>query len=177
MLTFGKSRNVPVLVHTISGVGTFPWPVLETHVYPLSVVSDPSVFLSWERKHNHNTSNGRKPVRWRSEPRTLRDTLKSVRVSTLTIFKKKYTEKYIIVVCPGIRLENLRHRKITDDVEKAAAAKVQVMMETELIPYETSAKWVEDRQDDPDWLVIYAAKRKEDEKEYYDGFYVSYIQF
>jgi hypothetical protein len=57
------------------------------------------------------------------------------------------------------------------------AAKVETMMEMELIPYEISAKWVED-QDDPDWLVIYAAKRKdEDAQEYYDGFFVCHIQF
>jgi hypothetical protein len=46
-----------------------------------------------------------------------------------------------------------------------------------MIPHKTSAKWVED-QDDPDWLVIYAAKHKDkDGQEYYDGFFVHHIQF
>ena len=102
----------------------------------------------------------------------------SIQVSHLDIFSQlNYIAIFFLVVCPGICLDNLKARKITNDVELVAAAKVQVMMETDLIPHATSAKWVEDRQDDPDWLVIYAAKRSEDGKEYQDGFYVRDVHF
>jgi len=51
------------------------------------------------------------------------------------------------------------------------------MIKSGMIPQKTSGKWVEDVQTNPDWLVIYAAKRYEDGFVAYDGFKVGTILF
>jgi hypothetical protein len=78
------------------------------------------------------------------------------------------------VVCPGVTLAGLQSRKFDASQAARAQATVKDMLRDEMEPIGTTRCWVEDVEGEavPNWLVIYAARRKEGDQIMSDGFRV-----
>jgi hypothetical protein len=76
----------------------------------------------------------------------------------------------LVALCQGVRLEELRSRKITNTSKKEAEGRIDSMKAGGLAPHNTSGKWIDE---DGEWLVIYASYHHDQGGKYIrDGFQV-----